>query len=383
MQRKEKRERLVGIDWLELFVSEEPRRSYDPEAFRLRGYDVVEREYGTKTMAQMFTLLDQRGNPFIEVRREPRGVMDNHKQMVYQQGDAYIRLCNLYCYDADPIGLICEFCKREKYYIKKIYRIDLYTDFEIFDSGDKPANVVRRIVNHTYSKVNQANRRTAGTDTWTECLDNWIAWGKKGSMVGTKIYDKTKELKETGMHKPYIVEQWRRAGYIDDVVNLMKEGKHVQMWRLEFSIKGNAKSWIYVHKDDSEDGYARQLNHTLELYSTRQGIVNAIANLIPYYFHFKIYEEGKRKSLCQDKVLFIFDKDEYEDGYRLTNESDVGRVRAVKLEDDISALNHLSRAWTKLIGTDLDPKLRDIITQLQSKIDAKSTTIYTKHIDVF
>ena len=38
-------------------------------------------------------------------------------------------------------------------------------------------------------------------------------------MVSTKIYDKTKEIREAGFHKPYIVENWRRAGYIDDVVN--------------------------------------------------------------------------------------------------------------------------------------------------------------------
>lgn len=383
MTRRESRERIVGIDWLEMFVSEANGIDYSADGFRLRGFLVSERPYGTKTMAEMFTLLDERGYPFIEIRRNPRGLNSGANQTVYQLGDAYVRLCNMYCYDENPIQLLCEFLRMQQYHVKKIYRIDLYTDFEIFDSGDVPAKVVRRIVNHTYSKINQSQRRTSGQDTWTECLDNWISWGQSGSMVNTKIYDKTKELRDTGMHKPYIVEKWRRAGYVDDVVNLTREGKPVQMWRLEFSIKGNAKGWIYIDKKDSGDNEQHRLAHTLETYSCRQGIVNAIANLIPYYFRFKIYEEGKRKSLCKDKILFIFDDSEYESGYRLTNESDTDRVRHIEFEDDVVAVNHLVRAQMKLAGSEFSPELCQIISKLQQRIDRRSMSIYSKHTDVF
>lgn len=383
MIRRETRERIVGIDWLELFVSEEYNRDYSADGFRSRGFSVVERDYGTKTMAEMFTILDNYGHPFIEVRRAPRGLDSGAGKTVYQLGDSYIKLANMYCYDEDPVGLLLQFVEREKYYIKKIYRIDLFTDFEIFDSGDKPTNVIRRIVNHTYSKINQSHRRTSGEDTWTECLDNWISWGKAGSMVSTKIYDKTKEIRETGFHKPYIVENWRRAGYIDDVVNITREGKPVQMWRIEFSIKGNAKGWIHIDKNDSEDGGMHLLPHNLNLYSCRQGVLNAIANLVPYYFRFKIYEEGKRKSLCKDKVLFIFDDNEFENGYRLTNESDTDRIRQVDIEDDVIAINHLVRAKLKLTGTEFDQQIEDVITKLQQRVDRRSMSIYNKRSDIF
>lgn len=381
--RRESRERIVGIDWLELYVNEGYGIDYSADGYRSRGYLVSEREYGTKTMAEMFTIMDRTGHPFVEIRRNPRGLNSGASQTVYQEGDSYVKLSNLYCYDENPVGLLLDFLNREHYHIKKIYRIDLYTDFEIFDTGDKPANVVRRIVNHTYSKINQSHRRTSGEDTWTECLDNWISWGKKGSMVSTKIYDKTKELKETGMHKPYIIERWRRAGYVDNVVALTKDNKPVQMWRIEFSIKGNAKGWIYVDKNESGDNESHMLEHTLELYSTTKGVTNAIANLVPYYFRFKIYEEGKRKSLCRDKELFIFDDSEYESGYRLTNESDAGRVRAVELEDDVIAMNHLVRAKLKLTGSEFDPVLTEIITKMMQRIDERSTKIYGKPTEIF
>lgn len=383
MQRRESRNRIVGIDWLELFVSERGDIDYSANGFRSRGWDVVEREYGTKTMAEMFVVLDSKGYPFIEIRRAPRGLDTLNKKTIYQQGDSYIRLSNMYCYDADPVGLVCEFVKREHYSIKKIYRIDIFTDFEIFDTGDKPAKVVRRIVNHTYAKINQCHRRTSGQDTWTECFDNWLSWGNHGSMVNTKIYDKTKELRDTGNHKSYIVENWRRNGYIDDVVNITRNGSLVQMWRLEFSIKGNAKEWIFIGKKDSDDGITHQLAHNLQLYSTKQGITNALANLIPYYFRFKIYEEGKRKSNCQDKQLFIFEDDEAETGYRLTNASDSGRVRAVKVEDDIIALNHLVKARMKLFGTKFDKQLEDVINELSLKVDRRFLDIYKDDTAIF
>lgn len=381
--RRELRKRIVGIDWLELFVTEPIGFDYSADGFRARGYDVIEREYGTKTMAEMFTLLDRHGYPFIEVRRAPRGVEDSVKKTIYQVGDSYIRLSNYYCYDADPVGLIMEFVKREHYSIRKIYRIDLFTDFEIFDTGDKPANVIRRIVNHTYAKINQSHRRTSGTDTWTECLDNWISWGNPKSMVNTKIYDKTKELKDTGMHKPYIAELWRRHGYIDDVAHLTLNGHDVQMWRLEFSIKGNAKDWVYINEKESEDGFVHKVEHSLQLYSCEKGVLNAIANLIPYYFRFKIYEEGKRKSLCQDKQLFIFAEDEYEAGYRLTNVSDSGRIRPAQFENDIVALNHMIRAKLKLAGTEYDAKLTDMITELSLRIQRKSDRLFKADSDIY
>ena len=381
--RKESRTRIVGIDWLELFVNEGYGIDYTADGFRERGYLVRERDYGTKTMEEMFTILDKTGHPFVEVRRAPRGLNSGAKQLVYEAGDSYIKLSNMYCYDENPVACLLDFINKEHYHIKKIYRIDLFTDFEIFDSGDKPANVVRRIVNHTYSKINQSHRRTSGEDTWTECKDNWVSWGRQSSMVSTKIYDKTKELIETGMHKQYIVERWRRAGYIDDVANIMRAGERVQMWRIEFSIKGNAKGWIYIDKSEAGDGKPHTLEHTLELYASRQGIVNAIANLVPYYFRFKIYEEGKRKSLCRDKELFIFDDNEYESGYRLTNESDTDRVRAVEVEDDIIALNHLVKAKTKLVGTEYDAILTEIITKMAQQVDRKSMNIFSSRSDIF
>lgn len=372
-----KHPRVYGIDWLEMFVSESPSVDYSADGFRARGWFVKEREYGTKTMEQMFTLEDSTGHPFIEIRRAPRGLNKAAESMVYTFGDSYVRFNNMYCYSPNPMRLMCDFLEREHYTIKKIYRIDLYIDIVRFDTGDIPAKVARRIVNHTYAKVNQTHRRTSGNDTWTQCLDNWISWGATGSMVSTKFYNKTKELHDTGMHKTWILENWKRAGLIDDVCDVRKEGQAVEVWRLEFSIKGNAKGWIVIDKRDSEDGARHMVPHSPSCYMERQGVLNAIANLIPFYFKFRIYREGVRKSLCKEKILFKFDDDEVEKGYRLTNESDLGRVRHVQTDDERAALYHLTRAWGKLSGTSHAPVISRMINDLSERINEKSRQTFT------
>lgn len=379
----EKRVRVFGIDWLEMFVSESPRVDYSPEGFEARGWWVKRREYGTMTMEQMFTLEDRRGYPFIEVRRLPRGLRKDGTKTVYMEGDSYVRLCNMYCYDENPIDLMCRFLSREHYTIKKIYRIDVYLDFVRFDSGDIPQRVARRILTHVYSKVNQTDRATRGKDTWTECKENWLSWGATGSMVSTKFYNKTKELRDAGMTKLYIVENWKKANLIPDVVDVATDEKAPEVWRLEFSIKGNAKGWIYIDKKDSEDGERHWLPHSPAVYADKKGVLNAIANLIPYYFKFRIYREGVRKSNCKEKVLFRFSEDEAEQGYRLTNVSDMFRVRHQETESDVIALNHLVKAATKLSGTEFSPRLASLINDVGDRVREKSRRQYDTQTDVF
>ena len=375
--------RVYGIDWLEMFVNESPSGDYTPDGFRKRGWWVEERDYGTKTMAQMFVLLDKRGYPFIEIRRAPRGLDKDARSTVYTYGDSYIRLSNLYCYDSHPMRLIMDFLERENYTVKKIYRIDVYLDLVRFDTGDIPKRVARRIVNHTYSKVNQTERRTSGKDTWTECLDNWISWGATGSMVSTKFYCKTKEIRDTGMKKTYILENWRQAGLIDDITTLRLNGEEQEVWRLEFSIKGNAKGWIVIKDKDSEDGDRHMVPHNPRCYMEPKGVLNAIANLVPYYFKFRYYKEGVRKSDCPEKILFKFTEEEAELGYRLTNEGDYRRVRPIVVDEELIALHHLDRAYNKLSGTTIAPRLQQIINDVHTRVTERARKTYVPDPDVW
>lgn len=359
--------RCVAIDWLELFCSESVGVDYSAQGYQRRGWMVEERGYGTKQMREVFTLMDAHGDPMIEVRRAPRGV-DTGKKTVYQLGDCYIRLVNRYCYSENPVGLMLEFMEREKLYLKKIYRIDLCVDFSRFDRGDKPADVARRIAVHRYAKINQCGRYSHGLDTWSACLDDYFSWGAPKSMVSTKFYFKTKELKDTGMKKPWIVQRWLSAGLIDNPLSLTLNGHEVDVWRLEFSIKSSAKEWVVVSKKESEDGAAHYLEHSLDLYDSEDGIWTAIRNLIPHYFHFKHYEPNKRKSRCKDKVLFVFRPEEQQQKFRLISSSDLNRVRPYVTSEDEKALRQLSRAYLHVQNTEARQATAAAIEALRSSL---------------
>lgn len=365
--------RSVSLDWLEIFVSEAYGRGYDPEDFERRGYWVEVREYGTKQFEQMFTILDQQAQPMIEVRRKPRGV-DGIKKTIYSLGDSYLRLVNAYCYHATPVAVMMEFIEREKYTFRRIYRIDLALDLVRFDRGDLPSTIARRIVKHVYAKINQSNRRTSGDDTFTECFDNWISWGRSGSMVSTKFYNKTKEIEDTKFHKTWIIQRWLDDGLIDNPITLSKDQKKQEVWRIEFSIKSSAKEWVIVQPDESNSGEREYLEHNVDLYSTREGIWTAIRNLIPHYFHFKIYEEGKTKYKCKDKILFQFTKEELSEQYRLTNESDAARARN-KVDADIYAqLKSLARVVNKTRDEEARLHVQRAVSRLNALLHEQYTS---------
>lgn len=375
--------RVFGIDWLEIFATECPTRDYSPDGFRRRGWSVEERSYGTKTMSQMFKLLDNSMNPFIEIRRAPRGLQDGKRTAVYQEGDTYIRFDNMYCYDHNPMILMNEFLEREEYTFRKIYRLDLFLDLVQFDTNDKPVDVMRRIVTHKYAKINQTKRRLAGDDMWDGCEDNWIAWGAPGSMVGTKFYNKTKELKDTGMKKPWITEMWRQAGYIDNSYTLSLNSNPQDVWRLEFALKSSSKGWVHASKEEKAQGLSYRLPHSPLVYSDPKGVFNAIVNLIPYYFRFKIYEEGKVKSDCLDKVLFRFKPEEAETGFRLTSESDIDRVRRVDTSEEQTALYFINKAKLKLIGSSFFGQINSLSNELMMEIQRRNARTYTERSDIF
>ena len=62
--------RCVNVDWLEIYAQEDNMHyPMNADYFRGCGYFVTEREYGTRVYAEMFTIQDEHGNGWIEVRR--------------------------------------------------------------------------------------------------------------------------------------------------------------------------------------------------------------------------------------------------------------------------------------------------------------------------
>lgn len=302
--------RCVNIDWLEVYAFEDNSRyPMNAEYFRNRGYVVRERDFGTRVYSEMFTIEDEHGNAFLEVRRNPQSGSSEFTGL--SELSVHLRLVNRACYADNPVRDLGDFMMKHGYIYQRLFRIDICYDFIRFDSGDHPEKFLRRYIEKKYSKVNQCKVRAIGNDAWASFDWESISWGAPTSMVGTKMYNKTKELKATGMKKPWIVQAWFESGLIDDPLNLP------DVWRIEFSLKSSAKNWIVIEDSDSKRSKKRAIPHTPELFDGRDRLWQRFQDLAHHYFHFKVVEHLQkvnsaresnlvRKDACRDKRLFDF-----------------------------------------------------------------------------
>lgn len=280
--------------------------------FRGRGYIVHEREYGTRVYNEMFTIEDQHGHAFIEVRRNPQSGSSSFTGL--SELSCHLRLVNRACYANNPVRDMAEFIIKHDYIFQRIFRLDLCYDFIRFDSGDDPARFLRRYIENKFSKVNQCKVRVIGDDSWTSFDWESVSWGAPTSMVGTKMYNKTKELKATGDKKPWIKQAWFESGLVNDPLNLP------DVWRIEFSMHSSARNWIVIEDADSKHNKKRAVPHTLEMFDGRDRLWERFEEMAHHYFQFryveyldKVNSDGernlKRKDVCREKRLFNYNLD--------------------------------------------------------------------------
>ena len=305
--------RCVNVDWLEVYAMEDNSRyPMNADYFRGKGYFVSERDYGTRVYAEMFTVENKHGEPFVEVRRAPMSGSSSFTGL--SELSCHLRLVNRACYSNSPVRDLAEFMIEHGYIFQRIFRIDVCYDFRVFDSGDDPARFLRRYIENKYSKVNQCRVRVIGDDAWASFDWESVAWGAPSSMVGTKMYNKTKELKATGLKKPWIVQSWFASGLIDDPLNLP------DVWRIEFSLHSSARNWIVIEDADAKRSRKRAIPHRLDLFDSRDKLWQRFEELAHHYFQFRHVEyvgqanseserKLKRKDVCREKRLFDFNKD--------------------------------------------------------------------------
>lgn len=310
-------ERCINLDWLEVCALEPLQKPLDAEYFRSCGLWVVEREYGSKVWRDIFTIEDEHGHAFMEVRRAP-------KSEIIALNIVHLRLVNRYCYFEDAPDIMQAFMDDHGYEFHHITRVDICLDFEKFDYGDKPREFMRRYIEGKFSKINQANVHAHGTDKWEGRVWNSVSWGAPASDVGTKFYNKTLELYDPVTKtyaKPYIREAWQASGLVDNMTNCTKMGEDGQLytpeiWRVEFSIRSSVRKWFTIELNGKKKN-KQSIRNTLDMYNSKAKLIIIFASLADHYFHFKylikhykFYLEGysdgypQRKDRCPDKLLF-------------------------------------------------------------------------------
>lgn len=299
--------RCVSIDWLEVYC-EESVTEYPCNAayFSKKGYFVEERDYGTRIYNEMFSICSNQGDRMIEIRRNPASGTSSFKGLT--QYSTHIRLVNWVCYLPNAVSILREFLLRHNYIFHRIFRIDVCYDFEKFDYGDIPAKVAKRIIEKTYLKINQGNIAAHGADNWASYDWESLSWGSPSSMVTTKMYNKTKELKATGDHKPYIYNAWLMADLLTDPINKTKTKQDgstyaPEIWRVEFSIKSKADSWMQIKNSKSKKEEPIKVRHTLEQFDAADKLWQRFQELAYHYFRFKIRSYKKTRGGAAAEAL--------------------------------------------------------------------------------
>lgn len=340
--------------------------------FRSQGYFVTERDYGTRVYSEMFTIQNAHGDSWIEVRRNPMSGASSFTGL--SERSCHLRLVNRQCYTDTPMRDLVEFMVKHDYIFVSIFRLDLCYDFKKFDSGDKPETFLQRYIEKKFSKVNQTKVRSIGDDNWGAFAWESISWGAHGSMVSTKIYNKTKELAATGNKKPWIVQAWLQTGLIDDVRNLPN------VWRLEFSMRSSIKNWIVLDVWTGKRIKKQRVPHQPSMFQDREMLWQRFEELAYHYFHFRYVEykkevnsEGERellrKDLCRDKKLFWFNLNRQ--FYQIDNPSHESSPNSID--------EQLRRALMKFQDTIYDPELTRACNVLLDYIDKHMLKRFTKH----
>lgn len=345
--------RCINIDWLEVYVLEDNMQyPCNADYFRRHGYFVTERLYGTRQYKEMFTIQDQYGESFIEVRRNPFSGESDFSGL--NERSSHIRFVNRYCYFENAVRLMAEFLIRHDYEFQRIFRIDIAYDFRAFDFGDNPERFIRRYVEKKFSKVNQTKVKVYGQDGWENILWESVSWGSRTSMVGTKMYNKTKELEASGFNKPWIIQQWFENDLITSYTDLP------DVWRIEFSMHSSVKNWLRIEDSDAKRASTMMIPHTLELFDGRDKLWQRFQDLAHHYFRFKYVEYNrevnsdgsrdlKRKDLCRDKKLFQWDE-----GHEFLKIDNVTRESIPSNENE-----RLRKAIIRYRGRSMDMQVRE------------------------
>lgn len=304
-------ERCINIDWLECYCIESGKNfPHDAQYYRDQGYLVRERDYGTRQYNEVFTVCDEHDQAFVEIRRNPvSGSMASRVKGIFTPYSCHIKLANRYCYHERAIDIYTDFLYKHGYSVQRLYRFDICCDFSKFDDNTMPNDFVKRYLSGKFSKINQCNIASHGQDRWEGRVWNSLAWGSPTSMVGTKLYCKSLELKQV-KDKPYIRYAWFKAGLVDNYITLAKivdtKVTYPDIWRLEFSIKSSAKGYYRLEDNTGKKTKYEFVEHCLDTYDSRDKLLIAFSSLVHHYFHFKVYQEGVRKDRCADRVLFNF-----------------------------------------------------------------------------
>ena len=304
----------------------------------------------------MFTIYSDQTklHPLYEVRREPYSIKENGG--IFEKNDCHIRLSNYECYRPNCVQKLQEFFLRFGLEPQSITRIDICLDVLHCDDGQDMGQFIHDYILEKYYKVHIARIAPHGPEVNGSFFNahgkeamykreyNSIKWGSPTSAISVKIYNKTQEMAEV-KNKPYILDQWRAAGLIDEAdinqaaklqavryniakltkgLNFAKDKNKIReklneqkaeaieikenlkkVWRIEFSLKSTIKGFVREIGNSEENKKEIMYSLNLNNIQKKSHLLFTFMALAKRYLNFKVVEmtkngTPKRKDRCAD-----------------------------------------------------------------------------------
>lgn len=224
-QKRSKKDVIYSIDWLTLNL-----RLLDPSNIIVKIDDIycTRRNRGT----HIFQFVDDYYNRKDELLFT---IVSNPYSSIIKENFAQLQIANKWLYVGNLEKMIYKIFFHSNFEFDVISRIDISADFYNFEEYDgrnkcyyTPKDFIQDFQMQKVSKTNPSKfvlwGKTGNYSNDCHCLNI----GDSDSVFNWKLYNKSKEIKETNS-KPYIVRKWER-----DLNNYEKEK---DVWRLEISIK--------------------------------------------------------------------------------------------------------------------------------------------------
>ena len=267
---------LVSIDWLGIYCDcsvlyQHPDYMFDKEA------------YGTQVFKDMYTIYRE-GDEIAILTCNPRS-------SALKAGTGLLKILNPILYKPDLADITLTLCHKCNIQVLNISRLDLCADFNQFEGYPDMQDFFQDFLTLKLWKIGAAKYKVcANKATEFDCdyfkmiglqssrhTYQYLRFGSKVSKISAYLYNKTQEFRDV-KRKNYIAEAW--------AVNDIDEKKEV--WRLEFSLKGNAIKFI-----DAMSGEIREKN--LEMVFDPAGRTELYNALYLKYWQFRINDGQKRK----------------------------------------------------------------------------------------
>lgn len=271
LEQKRGYNRVISMDWLALWG--------DIGGIQFAS-DIETKDTGkhTQHFAHLVEIYDRLGGsePVAMLQYEPL-------TPIFGKTAALIKFSNAVLYRPDALQYANLICQNLGFVPSSINRLDICADFQHFRDGTTPEQFMEdwdenRLVRRGLGDTAKVQRQVlvgdvASKRTKVKTLTTSASWGKLRGSCATKIYNKSKEMREV-KRKPWIIQRWKENGF----------DMNRDTWRVEFSVKGKTLKYVLAENNLKID----LTSSVLDLTVTMNQIFDA---LCPRYFDFR-YNKG-------------------------------------------------------------------------------------------